>query len=50
MMLLVHQITDTSSKILHYLSLTKAQINHIETHVFELCSEEKYVAVSAHHS
>lgn len=50
MMLLVHQISDTSSKVLHYLSLTKAQIHHIETHVFELCSQEKYIAVSAHNN
>jgi hypothetical protein len=47
-MLLIHQYTSTSSKILHYMSLTKSNITTIETHVFELCSQEKYIAVSSH--
>lgn len=48
MMILIHQYTSTTSKILHYLSLTKAQVNTLETHVFEMCSQEKYIAVSSH--
>lgn len=37
-MILIHQYTQSTSKILHYMSLTKAHITNIETHVFELCS------------
>ena len=48
MSILIHQYTPTTSKILHYLSLTKMLVGPTETHVFELCSQEKYIAVSSH--
>lgn len=38
MTILIHQYTETTSKVLHYLSLSKSTISEIETHVLELCN------------
>ena len=48
MTILIHQYTETTSKVLHYLSLSKSTISEIETHVLELCNQERFIAVSSH--